>query len=58
MLFAGAWGKINHGKTRSKKSRDTVPLSAVFPRVSIVGLGEFGSAPSWYGSSEGSNPES
>ena len=25
-LFLGAWGKMNHEKTWSKKSRDTVPL--------------------------------
>ncbi len=27
MLFSGAWGKVIHEKTLSKKSRDTVPLS-------------------------------
>ncbi len=26
MLFLGAWGKIIHNKTRSKQSRETVPL--------------------------------
>ncbi len=27
MLFSGAWGKMIHEKTRSEKSRDTVPLA-------------------------------
>ncbi len=27
MLLSEAWGKMIHGKTRSKKSRDTVPLN-------------------------------
>jgi hypothetical protein len=26
MVYSGAWGKLIHEKTRSKKSRDTVPL--------------------------------
>jgi hypothetical protein len=26
MLFSGAWEKMIHEKTKSKKSRDTVPL--------------------------------
>ncbi len=26
MEYSGAWGKLIHEKTRSKKSRDTVPL--------------------------------
>jgi hypothetical protein len=29
MVYSGAWGKLIHEKTRSKKSRDTVPLSGV-----------------------------
>ncbi len=27
MVYSRAWGKLIHEKTRSKKSRDTVPLS-------------------------------
>jgi len=27
MLYSDAWGKLIHEKTRSRKSRDTVPLS-------------------------------
>ncbi len=27
MLLSGAWGKVIHEKTWSKKSRDTVPLN-------------------------------
>ncbi len=26
MVYSGAWGKLIHEKTRSRKSRDTVPL--------------------------------
>jgi hypothetical protein len=29
MLFSGAWGKVIHEKTWSKKSRGTVPLISV-----------------------------
>ncbi len=27
MVYSGAWGTLIHKKTRSRKSRDTVPLS-------------------------------
>ncbi len=27
MVYSGAWGKLIHEKTRSRKSRDTVPLT-------------------------------
>jgi hypothetical protein len=30
MVYSGAWGKLIHEKTRSKKSRDTVPLNLKF----------------------------
>jgi hypothetical protein len=26
MVYSGAWGKLIHEKTRSRKSRETVPL--------------------------------
>jgi hypothetical protein len=26
MVYSGAWGKLIHEKTRSRKSRDTIPL--------------------------------
>jgi ribosomal silencing factor RsfS len=33
MGYSGAGGKLIHEKTRSKKSRDTVPLKVVFVRL-------------------------
>jgi hypothetical protein len=33
MLFSGAWEKMIHEKTKSKKSRDTVPLIARLPAM-------------------------
>ncbi len=33
MLFSGAWGKVIHEKTWSKKSRDTVPLTCHYYAV-------------------------
>jgi hypothetical protein len=30
MLYSDAWGKLIHEKTRSRKSRDTVPLKIFF----------------------------
>ncbi len=30
MVYSRAWGKLIHEKKRSKKSRDTVPLSFPF----------------------------
>jgi hypothetical protein len=30
-LYSGAWGKLIHEKTRSRKSRDTVPLTLTLP---------------------------
>jgi hypothetical protein len=32
MVFSGAWGKLIHEKTRSKKSRDTIPLTCEYRR--------------------------
>ncbi len=29
MVYSGAWGKLIHEKTRSRNSRDTVPLSQI-----------------------------
>jgi hypothetical protein len=34
-LFSGAWIKMNHEKNRSKKSRDTVPLTDIFDTAGI-----------------------
>ncbi len=31
MVYSGAWGKLIHEKTRSLKSRDTVPLTLTLP---------------------------
>jgi hypothetical protein len=31
MVYSGAWEKLIHKKTRSRKSRDTVPLSYAYP---------------------------
>ncbi len=37
MAYSGAWGKLIHEKTRSRKSRDTVPLKGKLPRpVSVT----------------------
>ncbi len=30
MVYSDAWGKLIHEKTRSRKSRDTVPLKVVY----------------------------
>jgi hypothetical protein len=29
LIYSGAWGKLIHEKTRSRKSRDTVPLTTI-----------------------------
>ncbi len=38
MGYSGAGGKLIHKKTRSKKSRDTVPLSCKFSIVQYNSL--------------------
>jgi hypothetical protein len=40
MLYSGAWGKLIHKKTRSRKSCDTVPLNT-FHRFSEIRLDTF-----------------
>ncbi len=32
MVYSGAWGELIHEKTRSRKSRDTVPLTSPMPK--------------------------
>ncbi len=36
MVYSGAWGKLIHEKTRSRKSRDTVPLSQCWKKNNII----------------------
>jgi hypothetical protein len=35
IIRAGAWGKLIHEKTRSKNSRDTVPLKLLLHKPSV-----------------------
>ncbi len=42
MLFSGAWGKMIHEKTRSKKSLDTVPLIATLYLLESIGCFSWG----------------